>query len=78
MKFTQYFLSTRQRDDRKDIALTWIESVVNHPEHETVQADGRIRRWGKVAQAEGRFLRVVLLPDGQTVHNAFFDRGFRS
>ena len=78
MKFTQYFLSTRLRDDRKDIALTWIESVVNHPEHEIVQADGRIRRWGKVAQAEGRFLRVVLLPDGQTVHNAFFDRGFRS
>jgi len=23
-----------------------------------------------------RFLRVVLLADGETVHNAFFDRGF--
>ena len=27
-------------------------------------------------QAEGRWLRVVLLADGETVHNAFFDRGF--
>jgi hypothetical protein len=77
MKFTQYFLSTRQRDDRKDIDLAWIAAVVNQPEHEFLQADGRIRRWGKVAQAEGRFLRVVLLSDGQTVHNAFFDRGFK-
>jgi hypothetical protein len=23
-----------------------------------------------------RYLRVVLPPDGETVHNAFFDRGF--
>jgi hypothetical protein len=25
---------------------------------------------------QNRHLRVVLLPDGETVHNAFFDRGF--
>ena len=25
----------------------------------------------------GRYLRVVLLPDNETVHNAFFDNGFR-
>jgi len=24
-----------------------------------------------------RFLRVVLLPDGETIHNAFFDRQFK-
>jgi len=23
---------------------------------------------------ENRFLRVIVLPDGETVHNAFFDR----
>jgi hypothetical protein len=23
---------------------------------------------------DGKFLRVILLPDGETVHNAFFDR----
>jgi len=25
---------------------------------------------------DGRYLRVILLPDGETVHNAFFDRTF--
>jgi len=77
VKFSQYFLSTRQRDDRKGIALAWVERVVNHLEHEFIQADGRIRRWAQIAEHEGRYLRVVLLPDGQTVHNAFFDRGFK-
>jgi len=46
------------------------------PYRETVQADGRIRRWVKISEMENRFLRVVLLPDGETVHNAFFDRRF--
>jgi hypothetical protein len=26
---------------------------------------------------EARYLRVILLPDRETVHNAFFDRRFR-
>jgi hypothetical protein len=29
-----------------------------------------------VPEAENRYLRVVLLSDGETVHNAFFDRRF--
>jgi chorismate-pyruvate lyase len=42
-----------------------------------MQADGRIRRWKQIPEADGRWLRVVLLEDGETVHNAFFDRRFR-
>jgi len=45
--------------------------------YETVQADGRIRRWARIAAMGNRYLRVVLLADGETVHNAFFDRRFR-
>ena len=67
----------RTRDDRKAIRMEWIEQVVSHPVREHVQADGRIRRWAKIPEAEGRYLRVVLLEDGRTVHNAFFDRSFR-
>jgi len=26
---------------------------------------------------EEKYLRVILLADGETVHNAFFDRGFK-
>lgn len=76
MKFTQYFLAMRQRPDRMPIQMEWIERTVRLPEHEAMQQDGRIRRWAKIPEAEGRWLRVVLLEDGETVHNAFFDRGF--
>ena len=76
MKFTQYFLAMRQRPDRASIKLEWIQLVIDHPEREVVQADGRIRRWAAVPEAEGKYLRVILLPDRETVHNAFFDRRF--
>jgi hypothetical protein len=75
MKFTQYFLTTRQRPDRAPIKLEWIERTVLHPEREQVQEDGRIRRWTRIPEADERWLRVVLLADGETIHNAFFDRG---
>ena len=54
----------------------WIERAIRTPMREVVQTDGRIRRWVQVPESENRFLRVVLLPDGETVHNAFFDRRF--
>ena len=77
MKYTQYFLHTHSRPDRQSIKLEWVEMVVSHPEHEVIQSDGRIRRWKRIPEAENRALRVVLLDDGETVHNAFFDRSFR-
>lgn len=55
----------------------WIECIRDNPEHDALQADGRIRRWARIAAMEGRWLRVVLVPDGETVHNVFFDRRFR-
>jgi len=58
------------------IQLEWIQRVVNHPVKEVIQQDGRIRRWAPVPEMDGRYLRVNLLPDGETVHNAFFDRIF--
>jgi hypothetical protein len=66
----------RQRPDRASIKLEWIQRVIDHPEREVVQTDGRIRLWAAVPEAEGRYLRVILLPDRETVHNAFFDRRF--
>jgi len=77
LRFTTYFLHTRDRQDRKDIRVEWIERTVIHPVRESVQNDGRIGRWARIPEADGRVLRVVLLEDGQTVHNAFFDRSYR-
>jgi hypothetical protein len=76
MKTTEYFDIIRRRRDRAAIRDSWITRVVALPEHESVQADGRIRRWARIDEAGGRWLRVVVLADGETVHNAFFDRGF--
>ena len=66
----------RQRADRAGIKLEWIERVVSSPVKEVIQEDGRIRRWARIAEFDNRYLRVVLLEDGETVHNAFFDRRF--
>ena len=76
MNFTQYFMAMRQRPDRAMIELAWIQRVIDHPEKETLQQDGRIRRWARITEMDGRALRVILLPDGETVHNAFLDRDF--
>jgi hypothetical protein len=76
VKFTRYFEIIRQRPDRSIIKQEWIERVTKHPEKEFVQEDGHVRRWAPIPEAEGRYLRVVLLPDRETVHSAFFDRSF--
>jgi hypothetical protein len=55
----------------------WIRQAIQRPIREAFQADGRIRRWALIPAAGGKALRVVLLPDRLTVHNAFFDRTFR-
>jgi hypothetical protein len=54
----------------------WIERAIRAPLRENRQPDGRIRRWVCVPEMESRYLRVILLADGQIVHNAFFDRRF--
>ena len=77
MRFTDYFHSTRHRPDRAFISLDWIQQVVDAPVREELQQDGRIRRYGPITELDGRYLRVILLPDGETVHNAFIDASFR-
>jgi len=78
MKTTRYFdeqvLRKRPYNER-----AWCAQVIAAPVRRHVQDDGRIRFWGRidaVGEARPRFLRVVTLDDGETVHNAFFDRNF--
>ena len=75
MKCTTYF-KNKVLKKRPYLRLTWIEEVIRNPIRKEVQPDGRIRCWGFVNEA-GKYLRVVLEPDGKTVHNAFFDRRFK-
>lgn len=50
--------------------------VIQCPARTETQADGRIRKWARIPET-GKFLRVILLADGETVHNVFFDRSFK-
>lgn len=54
----------------------WCEAVVREPIHSEVQYDGRIRHWAFVEEL-GKYLRVVTLEDGETLHNAMPDRRFK-
>lgn len=66
----------KKRPDRAYIKEKWIKFVIKNPERTEIQSDGRIRKWAKIDDVD-RFLRVILLEDGETVHNAFFDRSFK-
>lgn len=76
MKYTQYFLFIRKRPDRLIIKEEWILATINDPIKKEVQTDGRIRKWSYIKEVD-KYIRVILLEDGETVHNAFFDRGFK-
>jgi len=52
-----------------------IRRVISQPERRVLQKDGRIRLYGFSASLRC-YLRVVLLSDGETVHNAFPDEGY--
>jgi hypothetical protein len=75
MKTTPYF-TTSVMARRSYLKEEWIVYVLGNPLCTEVQANGRIRRWAYIAEA-GKYLRVVTEPDGETVHNAFFDRRFK-
>jgi hypothetical protein len=77
VKSTAYFKEVYRRPDRAIIRREWIQRTIVAPLREHIQSDGRIRRWAAIPEAQGRFLRVVLLSYGETVHNAFFDRRFK-
>jgi len=76
MLMTDYF-----RNDvlakRSYVREEWCVEAIAHPFRREVQPeDGRIRHWLYIEEL-GRYLRVVTLEDGKTVHNAFSDRRFK-
>ncbi len=75
MKTTEYF-RTSVLARRPYLKWEWIEQVLQQPVYTETQPNGRIRYWGYIPEAN-RYLRVVTEADGETVHNAFFDRRFR-
>ena len=75
MKTTRYFEEQVLRK-RPYLKREWCEQALRNPARREVQPDGRVRYWMFVEEL-GKYLRVVTLEDGITVHNAFPDRGFK-
>ncbi|OYW44116.1 MAG: hypothetical protein B7Z08_12285 [Sphingomonadales bacterium 32-68-7] len=76
---TRYF-DEQVRRKRPYLTIGMCRAVVADPLETWVQTDGRVRHWGKVTlpgDDRARILRVVTLDDGETIHNAFLDRGYR-
>ena len=75
MKTTSYFeQSVRER--RPYLRDEWLAFVLQHPVKIETQPNGRTRYWAFIPEL-GKYLRVIVEPDGETVHNAFPDRSFR-
>ena len=79
MATTRYFEEQVLRK-RPYLSVEMCREVLAAPLRREVQQDGRIRFWGQVrlpSEQDARILRVVTLEDGETLHNAFLDRGYR-
>jgi hypothetical protein len=78
MKTTRYFDEQVVRK-RPYLRVEWCQAAVLSPAKREIQADGRIRHWTRVIDTpdgKARMLRVITLDDGETIHNAFFDRDY--
>lgn len=64
-----------KRPDRVSIKQEWREKALREPEYTEQQNGGRTRHWIYVRETS-KWLRVVVLQDGETIHTNFFDRGF--
>ncbi|MGQ0444934.1 MAG: hypothetical protein ACT4O2_07380 [Beijerinckiaceae bacterium] len=79
MKTTRYFEEQVLRK-RPYIERDWCVAVLAAFVRREARPDGRVRFWGPVVDprdGKTRMLRVVTLLDGETVHNAFFDRDYK-
>ena len=61
---------------RPYIKLEWCQDALNKPIRRVIEPNGRIRHWIFVPELN-KYLRVVTLDDGVTLHNAFPDRRFK-
>lgn len=80
MSLTAYFREQVLRK-RPYLSEALCRQALAAPAHTIVQPDGRSRVWAYVTDPRDgsrRALRVVVLEDGVTIHNAFFDRDFEA
>ena len=75
-KFTDYFEYEVLRK-RPYLKREWCVRVLEAPIRSERHDRNRYRFWGRIAELENRYLRVITLEDKVTIHNAFLDRRFK-
>lgn len=75
-RFTPYFENEVLRK-RPYLKREWCVAAIERPLRVEAQEGNRLRYWIQVPELGGRYLRVITLADGRTIHNAFPDRGFK-
>lgn len=75
LKTTSYFRE-QVLQKRPYLSIELCASIIANPLKREEQPDGRIRFWGLDPEREGKYIRVVTLEDGETIHNALRDRNF--
>lgn len=75
MKTTRYF-EEQILKKRPYIKLEWCLKAIMNPDYKEKQSDGRVRYWLFIPDLN-KYLRVITLEDGETIHNAFPDRNFK-
>lgn len=78
MKTSEYYRETA-RFKHPEITEEAAHEVIRNPERVVEQDDGRFQYHGMVTFADGShtmYIRVITLPDGETLYNAFPDRHF--
>ena len=51
-------------------------NIINKPIRVEIQSNKRMKLWGYSSKFK-KFVRIVLLEDGETILTAFFDRNFK-
>jgi hypothetical protein len=62
--------------DRLEVKREWCERVRLDPIEVRRQGNGAFKMWGYIEEI-GKYLRVIVLEDGETLDNAFLDRRYR-
>jgi len=75
MKVTRYF-EEQILQKRTYLTYEMCLQVIANPLKQETQEDGRKRYWGFIPELN-KIIRVIVLEDGETIHNAFMDRSYK-
>ena len=75
MKFSEHFTKD-VHPKRPYLTIDLLEKILSKPIRVELQDDKRMKLWG-FSSKYNKYIRIVLLEDGETIHTAFFDRNFK-